>query len=36
MLPAATIRLAEKLIRLDAALDEHAKDVRRRGFWKRG
>jgi len=35
-LPAATIRLAEELTRLDAALYEHAKDLWRRGFWKRG
>jgi hypothetical protein len=30
-LPAATIRLAEDLTRLDAALYEHAKDLRRQG-----
>jgi len=35
-LPAATIRLAEELTRLDAALYQHAKDLCRRGFWKRG
>ena len=35
-LPAAAIRLAEELTRLDAALYEHAKDLSRRGFWKRG
>ena len=34
-LPAATIRLAEELTRLDAALYEHAMDLCRRGFWKR-
>ena len=34
-LPAATIRLAEELTRLDAPLYEHAMDLRRRGFWKR-
>jgi len=35
-LPAATIRLAEELTRLDAALYAHAKDLRMRGFWRRG
>jgi len=35
-LPAAAIRLAEELTRLDAALYQHAKDLCRRGFWKRG
>ena len=35
-LPAATIRLAEELTRLDAALYQHAKDLCGRGFWKRG
>lgn len=35
-LPAATIRLAEELTRLDTALYEHAKDLCRRGFWKGG
>jgi hypothetical protein len=35
-LPAATIRLAEDLTRLDKALYEHAKDLCRRGFWKSG
>jgi len=35
-LPAATIRLAEELTRLDAALYEHAKDLSKRGFWKGG
>jgi len=35
-LPAATIRLAEELTRLDAALYEHAKDLSRRGYWRPG
>lgn len=35
-LPAATIRLAEELTRLDTALYEHVKDLCRRDFWKRG
>ena len=34
-LPAATIRLAEELTCLDAALYEHAKDLRRQGLGRR-
>ena len=34
-LPAATIRLAEELTSLDAALYEHAKDLRRQGLGQR-
>ena len=34
-LPAATIRLAEELTALDAALYEHAKDLRRQGLGRR-
>jgi hypothetical protein len=33
--PAATIRLAEQLTRLDAALYEHAKDLHRHGLGRR-